>query len=390
MNNQLRIIMVILFCWMTVICYAQPSQIFWADKTRNKIQSAYLNGWNVTDVAVDVQIPEGIAIDTTVNPMKVYYCEKGLNRIMKMNFDGSDQEEVVTEISGLRDIDLDLIKRKVFWLSDSYDDDRVMSADMDSLNSNVTDIYKSTYAMHDFRGIALDPIHEKVYWSNTVYGAIDKISRINYNGTNRDVVARVYFPHDIDIIGDKLYWIRGGNDLLYRSNLTCTYSDTLITNFKGHYFAMDTSLGMAFWTESKVDIGYSKIMRGKLDNTEVKEIVTGTGNSLAGIALYFNPDFNTTMDPEPAVVNNFQLFQNYPNPFNPITAISYQLPAFSKVELSIYNLLGEKIATLVSAKQPAGNYEVQWDASGMASGVYLYKLTTNQGFMQTRKLVLLK
>lgn len=71
MNNQLRLIMFILFLWVTVICYAQPSRIFWADKTRNKIQSAYLNGWNVTDVAVDVQTPEGIAIDTTVNPMKI-------------------------------------------------------------------------------------------------------------------------------------------------------------------------------------------------------------------------------------------------------------------------------------------------------------------------------
>jgi hypothetical protein len=90
------------------------------------------------------------------------------------------------------------------------------------------------------------------------------------------------------------------------------------------------------------------------------------------------------------IPDKFILHQNYPNPFNPITAISYQLPAFSKVELSIYNLLGEKIATLVSAKQPAGKYEVQWDASAMASGVYLYKLSTDQGFMQTRKLVLLK
>jgi len=94
----------------------------------------------------------------------------------------------------------------------------------------------------------------------------------------------------------------------------------------------------------------------------------------------------------------FALHQNYPNPFNPATAISYslggplsgQLSAISNVDLSIYNLLGQKVVTLVSERQPAGHYTVQWDASGMVSGVYLYKLQTDNGFSQTRKLVLMK
>ena len=91
---------------------------------------------------------------------------------------------------------------------------------------------------------------------------------------------------------------------------------------------------------------------------------------------------------------DFQLFQNYPNPFNPVTTISYTVGAHHDVpvlvELSIFNLLGQKVATLVSAKQAAGKYEVQWDASGFSSGVYFYQLTTDQGFTETRKLVLLR
>jgi hypothetical protein len=86
----------------------------------------------------------------------------------------------------------------------------------------------------------------------------------------------------------------------------------------------------------------------------------------------------------------FALHQNYPNPFNPTTAISYQLPEASEVQLIIYNLLGQKVTTLVSERQPAGHYTLQWDASGMVSGVYLYKLQTDNGFSQTRKLVLMK
>jgi len=85
----------------------------------------------------------------------------------------------------------------------------------------------------------------------------------------------------------------------------------------------------------------------------------------------------------------FKLSQNYPNPFNPTTAIGYQLSTVSEVELSIYNLLGQKVSTLVSKKQPAGRYEVEWDATGFASGVYYYRIEAGE-FQQVRKMVYLK
>jgi hypothetical protein len=87
---------------------------------------------------------------------------------------------------------------------------------------------------------------------------------------------------------------------------------------------------------------------------------------------------------------DFKLSQNYPNPFNPITTIEYQLPKLSEVELAIYNLIGQKVATLVSEKQPAGNYKVQWDASSFASGIYLYRLKTEMASVQSKKLILMK
>ncbi len=87
---------------------------------------------------------------------------------------------------------------------------------------------------------------------------------------------------------------------------------------------------------------------------------------------------------------DFILLQNYPNPFNPITAIGYQLSAVSFVRLAVYNLLGQKVATLVSKEQTAGKHTVAWNATGFASGVYYYRLETDKGFVRTRKLVLLK
>ena len=88
--------------------------------------------------------------------------------------------------------------------------------------------------------------------------------------------------------------------------------------------------------------------------------------------------------------SEFKIFQNYPNPFNPGTVISYQISVISDVDLSIYNLLGQKVATLVDRNQAAGKYSVKWDARGFASGVYYYQLRTNTGFVQTKKLVLLR
>ena len=85
-----------------------------------------------------------------------------------------------------------------------------------------------------------------------------------------------------------------------------------------------------------------------------------------------------------------QLLQNYPNPFNPTTAIGYRLSAVSHVELSVYNLTGQKVATLVSERQNAGSYQVDWDASGFASGIYFYRLQTDVGFVLTKNLMLIK
>jgi len=85
----------------------------------------------------------------------------------------------------------------------------------------------------------------------------------------------------------------------------------------------------------------------------------------------------------------FALHQNYPNPFNPTTVISYQLSTVSEVELSVYNLPGQKVVTLVSEKQNAGSYQVEWDASGFTSGVYYYRIKVGK-FVDVKKMILIK
>jgi hypothetical protein len=83
------------------------------------------------------------------------------------------------------------------------------------------------------------------------------------------------------------------------------------------------------------------------------------------------------------------LFQNYPNPFNPSTTIRYALPIRAQVTLSVFNTLGQQVAVLVNENQEAGYHDVRFDGSGVASGVYFYRLRAGD-YLSTRKFVILR
>lgn len=88
-------------------------------------------------------------------------------------------------------------------------------------------------------------------------------------------------------------------------------------------------------------------------------------------------------------VSTYGLSQNYPNPFNPTTTISYSIPKSSFVELKVFDMLGHEIQTLVSKEQSAGEYRVQFDASKLPSGMYLYSIQAGE-FRASKKLLLIK
>jgi hypothetical protein len=89
------------------------------------------------------------------------------------------------------------------------------------------------------------------------------------------------------------------------------------------------------------------------------------------------------------IPGTYNLFQNYPNPFNPVTQISFALPVAGNVNLVVYDILGREVATLVNDYRTAGTHTVNFDASRIASGVYMYKITSGD-FTDTKKMVLIK
>lgn len=113
-------------------------------------------------------------------------------------------------------------------------------------------------------------------------------------------------------------------------------------------------------------------------------------NFIAPLNKVILESLTTSIDnSESSLPAGYSLSQNYPNPFNPSTVISYQLSALSNVVLKVYDVLGREIATLVDEYKPAGNYEINFDASRLSSGTYFYRLQAGD-FTAAKKLVLLK
>ena len=119
---------------------------------------------------------------------------------------------------------------------------------------------------------------------------------------------------------------------------------------------------------------------GKIVNTELK---SGEDIVISDATIQ---KLMVTGELTPAV---YSLEQNYPNPFNPLTTISFSIPSSGFTSIKVYDILGNEVATLVNEEKAAGNYEVNFNASNLSSGVYLYRLQAKD-FTELKKMILLR
>jgi hypothetical protein len=124
-----------------------------------------------------------------------------------------------------------------------------------------------------------------------------------------------------------------------------------------------------------------------LDTMEVVTDDPENGSTL--IPLDVEIKESTGLGDEEGLPGRFALKTNYPNPFNPETVIRYALPKATQVEINVYNTIGRHVRTLVNDRQKAGYHRVTFDGSGLTSGVYLYRIITDD-FQKTRKMLLVK
>jgi len=117
-----------------------------------------------------------------------------------------------------------------------------------------------------------------------------------------------------------------------------------------------------------------------------QEVIKSAGATLLKCMLQNSP---TDIEDDINLPTLANLYQNYPNPFNPLTKINYSVPQTSNVVITVFDILGNEIETLVNEEKSIGTYEITWIAENLPSGVYFYRLQAGS-FVQTKKMVLLR
>jgi hypothetical protein len=219
---------------------------------------------------------------------------------------------------------------------------------------------------------------------------------IVYTGTNFYVGILTGLP--IPIGAAKIYNVDlSGNNSIYQDGFTAIV-DVAINPVDNSLYALQHAEFGPPWLDNKgrlfriqdgiVDTLLSELPRpsGMVFNTNGDLFITSlTGDNILKITN-IPTDVN---DVNGIVPKDYLLKQNYPNPFNPSTKISFNISAGSFVALKVYDVLGNEVAVLVNEDKPAGSYEVDFNASGLSSGIYLYKLQSGN-FAEIKKMMLLK
>jgi plastocyanin len=174
------------------------------------------------------------------------------------------------------------------------------------------------------------------------------------------------------------------------NNLTVMVGDTVRWSYTSGSFAHNVKADDGSFTSGAPALPpwtYDHVFTSASNNPYYCEPHGGSGGSgMSGVVIVQNP---VSVDDDDLVVDEFELLQNYPNPFNPSTNIEFRISDRGFVSLKVYNILGGEIATLVNEEKERGVYDITFDATGLSSGMYLYKLQAGN-FVETRKMIMMK
>jgi len=197
-----------------------------------------------------------------------------------------------------------------------------------------------------------------------------------------------------ECLSDSLNSSRGDS-----ANCTCGYGWYRYDTSSQNIFNQNFQAKLFSWSNYFEAGGFRKYAKGigrvRERNFAVMNFVEFTlrGCLIEGV-LYGDTSIVGLVQISSEIPDKFSLSQNYPNPFNPVTHFEFRIADFGLAKLTIYDVLGREVETIVNENLKSGTYEVQWDAANYPSGVYYYQLTVNSGqltvFRETKKMVLVK
>ena len=236
-------------------------------------------------------------------------------------------------------------------------------ADSHGFNGNGINLYNAS----DYDGHSHPPVIGFVFDGIALFGKNDE-GTTALDGASEDLDD--YGGHDHDDYG---YHYHAHSGATTQQNGPNTYT------FNQNFLQKGAFKGLINDVPGFLNVGTNQFM-----DSDIKRYVGGSGTSQL-----------SATEPDNALVpNSFVLYQNYPNPFNPVTRIKYDIAENSNVSVNVYNLMGEKVATLVNQYQHAGYYFTNWDSRNdlgipVSAGVYIYQIKAGK-YVQSRKLILLK
>jgi hypothetical protein len=174
------------------------------------------------------------------------------------------------------------------------------------------------------------------------------------------------------------------------SDVILNWTTSTETNNQGFEILRSAQNDNKGWQKIGYVAGYGTTTEPKAYSFVDTKLETGSYSyRLKQIDLDGNYKYSEEVNVDVEVPIEYALEQNYPNPFNPSTTIKYSIPEDGFVKLAVYNMLGEQVATLVNAQQKSGRYEINFNASNLASGIYLYRLEA-QNYLSIKKMILIK
>lgn len=230
------------------------------------------------------------------------------------------------------------------------------------------------YGFNTFNGLGFKMVSFNILGADLLTGLEFGLSNIEQNDEFFMQVSGMTYIYNPDST-IKLNVVEVGNTLLDPSATYSVATNELVLQL------MSAFLGISVTDIVIYDFTEFEILANFIGNQgDISPIVEG--RILANITTDVMTDPAST--PE-----KFELAQNYPNPFNPTTNLRFTISDFGFTSLKVYDMLGNKVATLVNEQMQPGVYEVEWNATDFSSGVYFYRLQTN-GFIETKKMILLR
>ena len=274
----------------------EMSKMYWLDRGTDRVQRANLDGSEVeTLVTAGLSAPKELALDVAAG--KMYWTDSDLNRVQRANLDGSQREDLVTGLVGPAALELDVAAGMMYWTDSRVG--KIQRANLDG--SGLQDLVTG---LRDPQGLALDVAAGRMYWTDQ---GTKKIQRANLDGSDmQDLVTsglRAPTALALDTESGRMYWTDWATDKIQRADLDGSNIQDLVSTAGDilHGLALDLAAGKMYWT----DHGRGRIQRANLDGSNVEDLVTTGLSEPSGLALEIaGTDTPTaTLSPDPSTVD---------------------------------------------------------------------------------------